>query len=105
MEKTTKVVINGHFGGFSLSEEGEREWLLRSETVTDNLYWHSRDIPRTDPILVGMVEYAQKVREPYDGDPWGIKDLKVVEVPSKVEWHIHDYDGLEHVAENHRIWS
>jgi hypothetical protein len=30
--------------------------------------------------------------------------LRVVEVPDDVEWHIHDYDGREHVAENHRTW-
>lgn len=32
-------------------------------------------------------------------------ELKVVEVPDDVEWHIHEYDGAEHVAENHRTWS
>jgi hypothetical protein len=21
------------------------------------------------------------------------------------KWHIHEYDGLEHVAEDHRTWS
>jgi hypothetical protein len=31
-------------------------------------------------------------------------ELSVIEVPDDVEWHIVEYDGLEHVAENHRIW-
>jgi hypothetical protein len=32
-------------------------------------------------------------------------DISIVEIPDDVEWHIHEYDGLEHVAENHRTWS
>jgi len=28
-----------------------------------------------------------------------------VEIPDDVKWHIHEYDGLEHVAEDHRTWS
>ena len=102
-EKTVKIVINTNYGGFGLSDKGEIEWLKQSEFVTDNLYWHSRDIPRTDPSLVGMVEYALKVREPYDGDPWGVRDLRVVEIPDDVEWYISEYDGLEHIAEG-RTW-
>jgi len=26
-------------------------------------------------------------------------------VPDDVKWHIHEYDGLEHVAEDHRTLS
>jgi hypothetical protein len=32
-------------------------------------------------------------------------ELKVVEIPSDVKWHISEYDGDEWVAENHRTWS
>jgi hypothetical protein len=36
---------------------------------------------------------------------WGRNaELKVVEVPDEVSWHIQDYDGKEWVAEDHRIW-
>jgi len=38
----------------------------------------------------------------YSGDH---AQLYVVEVPDDVEWYIHDYDGIEHVAEKHRIWQ
>ena len=31
--------------------------------------------------------------------------LTIVDVPDEVKWHIHEYDGLEHVAEDHRTWS
>jgi hypothetical protein len=26
-------------------------------------------------------------------------------VPADAKWHVHEYDGLEHVAEDHRTWS
>ena len=32
-------------------------------------------------------------------------ELKIVELPNDVEWRIHEYDGMESVAEIHRTWS
>ena len=86
-----KVVINTTWGGFSISTEGEDELLRRGAHTADP--W---DISRTDPILVQMIEE--------DADRYGNGSLAVVEVPDDVQWHIHNYDGREHVAENHRIW-
>jgi len=31
-------------------------------------------------------------------------DIAIVEIPDDVEWYIHEYDGMEHVAEKHRTW-
>jgi hypothetical protein len=31
--------------------------------------------------------------------------LKIVEIPDDVQWEIQEYDGWEHIAENHRTWS
>ena len=31
-------------------------------------------------------------------------EIAIVEVPDDVKWHISEYDGLEHVAEDHRTW-
>lgn len=31
--------------------------------------------------------------------------LKIVEIPDEVEFTIEEYDGLEHIAEQHRTWS
>jgi len=92
-----KIVINTRFGGFSLSEVGETELRKRNKTFANSQYslWN---IERTDPILVQMVEENSAL---YSGS--GAK-LQVVEIPDDVQWHIHDYDGQEHVAENHRTW-
>jgi hypothetical protein len=32
-------------------------------------------------------------------------NLKIVEIPDDVEWHVHEYDGYETVHEAHRSWS
>jgi len=57
------------------------------------------DIDRDDPVLVQVVEQLGETA-------WGdFSNLKVVEVPDDVTWHIVDYDGKEHVAENHRVWD
>jgi len=90
-----KIVINTCFGGFGLSEEAEAEYKKRKGiTDPDWYYW---DIDRTCPVLVSMVE-AGKVDGTY-------AELKVVEIPDDVNWFIHEYDGIEHVAERHRTWS
>ena len=87
-----KVVINTRFGGFSLSKEGEREYESRSK---EPLPWN---VERTNPILVTMIEENSEL---FSGSS---ASLRVVTVPDDVQWHIHDYDGQEHVAENHRTW-
>jgi hypothetical protein len=31
--------------------------------------------------------------------------LKIVTIPDGIEWEIEEYDGNEHIAEQHRTWS
>lgn len=112
-----EVVINRCFGGFSLSREaflmlrkmgnahakvepdyGEK-WSDGSGPRTDSLGdFFLRDIPRDDPDLVAVV---RKMGKKANG---GVAELKIVQIPDDVEWHIEEYDGNEHVAENHRTW-
>jgi hypothetical protein len=59
----------------------------------------SSDIGRTDPVLAQVVELLGKAA-------WGnFSELKVVDIPDDVDWYISQYDGKEHVAERHRVWS
>lgn len=110
-----KIVINACFGGFSLSDkailryaeikgihlvcEGDG-WLKHyyKDSVSDDNYFSDRDIPRDDHVLIQVVE---ELGHDADGD---CANLKIVEIPDDVEWHIAEYDGSEHVAENHRKW-
>jgi len=92
-----KIVINTCFGGFGLSEESLEDYKKR-KNITDENFYHW-DIPRDCPVLVEMVEEGGT-------DVDGIySELKVVDVPDDVNWFIHEYDGMEHVAERHRTWS
>lgn len=117
-----KIVINTDFGGFSLSHEAIMRYAELSGTklyfdfdkkpkllfgihyhtnpeCTDESYFSTRDINRNDPFLVQTVEELKdKANGPH-------AKLKVVEIPDDVQWHISEYDGLEHIAENHRTWS
>lgn len=90
-----KVVINRCFGGFGLSDASLTEYKFRKGITDPNFYPHN--ISRACPVLVAMVEEG--------GVNTAYSDLKVVEIPDDVNWYIHEYDGLEHVAEHHRTWN
>jgi hypothetical protein len=92
-----KIVINNCFGGFGLSDAALDEYKSL-KNITDENFYHN-DIPRDCPVLVAMIEEQGTA---VDGD---FADLKIVEIPDGVNWFIHEYDGLEHVAERHRTWN
>lgn len=114
-----EVVINGCFGGFSLSEEGVREYFKRkgktlyvkgdgcinhyytSPDMTDESYFSEYDIKRDDPDLVAIVK---ELGEKANGS---CAELHVVEIPDEIPngWYIDEYDGIESIEENHRSWS
>ncbi len=58
-----------------------------------------REIPRDHPELVRVVE---ELREKANGF---CANLKIAKVPIDAKWHVHEYDGLEHIAEDHRTWA
>jgi len=114
-----KVVINADYGWFGLSDEAIREYGKRKglnlveEALdrfgfvhffigekSDDTLLCSCDIDRDDPVLVEIVEALtpQKAGSRF-------ASLKVVEIPDGVEWEVNDYDGMEHIAEVHRIWK
>ena len=54
---------------------------------------------RAHPLVVSVVEAL--------GDKANGRhaSLKVVEIPKGIKWHIEEYDGQEHIAEDHRTWD
>lgn len=60
---------------------------------------YERNILRNDPTLVQVIE---ELGEAACGSH---ASLKIVETPDDVKFEIKEYDGYEHVAEVHRIWS
>jgi len=91
------VVINDCYGGFSLSHEASVEYK-KLAGITDP-GWFDRDVARDDPYLV------QVVRQMGSKSHGTHANLKIVEIPGDVPWHIEEYDGNEWVAEDHRTWS
>lgn len=77
----------------------ERRQAFNEAYKAETLY--DRDIPRDDPILIQVVEELGKAAS---GE---CANLQIAELPDDMadNWHIHEYDGYEHVAENHRVWS
>jgi hypothetical protein len=120
-----KVAINRCFGGFGISNIAFEKLLERKGIAfnkvpakypirgNDSDYYRVDADPdgedyiseydifdnRADPDLIAVIEELGK-------DSWGwASELAIVEIPDDVKWHIHEYDGLEHVAEDHRTWS
>ncbi len=117
---TRKILINKEYGGFGLSDAAIEAYLIKSNIpyekkerqvaslLLDKMFFFTvngenftdRDIPRDDLNLIkiaeemGLENIASKFCE-----------LKIVEIPADVQWQIMEYDGLEWVAEKHRIWE
>jgi hypothetical protein len=91
-----KIVINVCHGGFGLSEEATARYK-QLEGITDPDWW-AGSIERDDPRLIQVVEeFGPLVND-------RCSELRIVEIPDDVQWHIAEYDGYEHVAEDHRTW-
>jgi hypothetical protein len=101
-----KIVINDDYGGFGLSKMAIESYASRKGLTLGK--WNQtygyfddfmdRDIPRNDKDLVEIVESLGNLANGF------CASLRIVEIPDGVEWHISEYDGIEHIAENHRTW-
>jgi translation initiation factor 2 alpha subunit (eIF-2alpha) len=83
-----KIVINRCYGGFGLSYDALQALGIESE----------HDIERDDPKLVAVVESMGNKAN------CRFSELKVVEIPEDVQYFIDEYDGIECIRENHRVW-
>jgi hypothetical protein len=90
-----KIAINACYGGFGLSEKAFNLYKEKAQ----NGITYAGDIDRGDPILIEVIELLG------DEADTRFSQLKIVEIPDGVEYHIQEYDGYEHVAEKHRIWG
>ena len=108
------VVINGDYGGFSLSSEAielyakyKGLFLRREDSLVDSScvtyydgdeWFNEREIDRNDATLVRVV---QELGEKANGF---CARLKIISIPVDVQWEVIEYDGLEHIAEKARKW-
>ncbi len=100
-----KIVINGCYGGFSVSKAVYEElgipWDGFGYLNNSNFNIESSDYSeyRTHPDLIAAIEKIGTKEA--SGD---MADLRIVDVPDDIDWFIDDYDGVETVHEAHRSW-
>jgi hypothetical protein len=94
-----RIVINRCYGGFGLSNLAAKRYRELAWIPEEELFW-TYDIPRDSKILLQVIDElgVEKASGPH-------AELKVIEVPDGVKWHIGEYDGMEWIAENHRQWG
>jgi hypothetical protein len=119
----TKIVYNGCFGGFSLSQAGVRRYLelkgvpfveestessfrprqfrINTSVMGEGEYFSEYDIEdRTDPIL------AQVVEELGDEANGSCAELFIRELTPGTRYLLREYDGLEWIeTEDEMEWS
>lgn len=83
----TKIVYNADFGGFGLSDKA----MARIEELGGVPANQGRSMPRTDPLLVQVVE---ELGEEANGR---YATLQITELPAGTLWRIEEYDGRESV--------
>jgi len=99
--ETFKVVINACYGGFGLSDEAIAMYRERKGIAADERTTYADELARDDADLIAVVEALRENANAH------YSELKVVKVPMWLQekgWTIEEYDGAEHIAEDHRTW-
>ena len=101
----TKIVYNDYYGGFYLSAEAIRRYsdlaglgltLVKDKhdnylwATPDGEYWIYKELSRTDPFLVQVVEELGE-------EAGGFTRLMIREIPEGTKYRIDEYDGEENV--------
>jgi len=101
--KSSKEAVFGY--SYYLCPEEEYLQIEEEDKNSSDPYSRSKHLDlayynfeRTDPILIQVVE---ELGEASFGD---YSELRVIEIPNGVPYAIEEYDGNEHVAEEHRTW-
>lgn len=115
-----KVVINKSYGGFGLSQKAyerlnelgipivdyptsdEYEKVIFRGSIVEGgpQLWDAWLVDdRSNPLLIEVVE---ELGNAADGK---FSELKIVNIPDDIIWHIYDDDGVETIHEEHRSWG
>lgn len=120
-----KVAINTCHGGFGISNEAFENLLTRKGIAFEKAdakfkirsdlydYYEAGHVGSDDHYLSEYTFFEDRtdldliavIEEMGGGANSWAAELAIVVIPDDVEWHIAEYDGMEHVAENHRTWS
>jgi len=85
------------------SQDGWQEMTMEERQESNRLYdeicHEQRPEKRDDPLLIQVIKELKKEANGSHAD------LKIVKIPSDVEWVVSEYDGLESIEEVHRSWG
>lgn len=85
--------------GIGVIHYSKKDLGKKTNKLDNNSYFSAYDIKRDDEALVQVVkELGKEANEEHS-------ELKIVKIPSYVEWGIDDYDGMETIEEVHQEWS
>jgi len=100
-----KVAINKCWGGFSVSEEVYKELGIKWDDyghlsnedfgIKDDNY----NAYRSDKKLIAAIEKVGL--EKASGE---LARIVIVNVPKDISWELDNYDGMESIHEQHRVW-
>lgn len=98
--KNATLEANAEYRKTGKFPEGHYFSMLLSKDFKFVLYaGRMEDKQRSDPRLVAIVEeLGERANSEF-------ANLVVVEIPDGVDYVIKEYDGFEHVAEDHRTWG
>lgn len=117
-----KIAINTDFGGFGLSEQAFQKLLTlkgiefeveETDSFVGNAYYLAGK-EHTDATYIAQYEFYENradadliavIEEFGKAASGNFANIAIVEIPDDVDWYIAEHDGLEHVAETHRIWQ
>ena len=107
--KTRKVVINKCYGGFSVSQDLIEELGFNKDNfIKHSHYLDNKDFGidsedylayRASPKLIKAIKKIGLIES-----GGGFAELQIVTIPSDIDWHIDNYDGMESLHEEHRSW-
>ncbi len=119
-----KIAINRCFGGFDISNMAFEKLLNRKGIAFDRIekensaflnasYYEAGHAGSKEHYLSAYEFYNDRsdsdliavLEEMGDAANSCVSKIAIVNIPDDVKWHIHEYDGVEHVAEDHRTWS
>lgn len=118
-----EIVINKCYGGFCISEAVARilkkngvKILFKGDKYEDgsicNSFYGYLDNEKLGIVSINDYEYRaderliKAIKEVgLDKANGNFAKLKIVKIPSNIEWEIDDYDGVERIKEKHRSWG
>lgn len=98
-KKDEKVIYDRELTPQGTDKMNDIYWQFKGKTGIQGRYWETwLEEERTNLLLIKVIEeLGEKASE-------RVSKLNIIEIPNNVKWQIEEYDGCEHISEQHRTW-